>query len=144
MVSDSVAQQLSDELGKYGTSQFAYPVSLFTGEQAKLPNIGGAINGRKFRVILFEPSEEEGMPCVSAHFTASMNDDGLSAGHIEYWNADNRFTKMYRQDDDVYLVMDAFLTGDGNTIPSIVKMWDVAIKEIPKFKTMYERMKDLF
>jgi hypothetical protein len=137
-------QQLRDELGRYGTSELAYSVSLFTGEQSRSPNIGGVISGRKFRVIMFDPSAEDRMPCVSAHFTTSMNDDRLSAGHIEYWNADNRFTKMYRQDDDIYLVMDAFLTDDGNTIPSIVKMWDVALREIPKFKTMYERMKDLF
>ena len=93
---------------------------------------------------MFDASDDEGLPRISVHFSLNLNDDRLSSGHIEYWNADNRFTKIYEQDDDTYLVMDSFLTDDDLLIRSVAKMWDMAIREIPKLKTKYERMKDLF
>lgn len=146
MDTNVVAQQLSNELGKFGASELTFAVSLFSSEKAKKAGIKGSIQAREFRVIMFDASDELGMPRVSAHFSLNMNADRLSAGHIEYWNADNRFSKIYRQDDDVYLVMDTFLpeADDGGFMRSVAAMWDMAVREIPKFKAMYERKKSLF
>ena len=138
---NAVAEKLGLEIGKYGASKLTYATSLFSGKAVEKADISGSINGNSFRVIMFDASDDVGLPSVSAHFTLNMNKHQLSAGHIEYWNSDNRFTKIYRQDEDVLLVMDVFLSisGGEDVLRSAAGMWNIALKEISKFKSSYDR-----
>lgn len=138
---NSFAQSLCDEICKYGTAELTYATSVFTGEKSENARIKGAINGKLFRVMMFDSSAELSLPCVSAHFSLDLNDSRLSMEHIGYWNAENRFTKVYHEDDDTYLAMDSFLTDEQNSklMQSVVKIWATALKSVARLKTDYER-----
>ena len=86
---NAIAQKLSRELAKYGSSEVTHSRSLFSRQPSERPGISGVIGGKRFQVMLFPASEEPG-PCFSAHFNLNLNDMGLSPGHIAFWNADNR------------------------------------------------------
>ncbi len=138
---NDIAKKLSQELGNYGTSELNYPRSLFSGKQSEKANITGSINGKSFQVIMFDLSHEIGIPSVSAHFSLNIKEIKLSEEQISFWNSDNRFTKIYRQDDDVYLVFDSFFpaTEEENVTKSVTKIWNTSINDISKLKAACER-----
>lgn len=135
---NAVAQELSRALRKYGTSELSHSIGLFSSDKNKKADVRGDIAGRAFRVLMYEDSSEL---TVSGHFTLNINQERLSDDHMKFWNADNRFTKMYRQGTDAYLVMDAFLSraNSNEIILSCAKIWDIAIKELARFKIGYDR-----
>lgn len=137
---NEITQALNTELSKYGASSLTRSTSLFTGKESEVSGISGEIKGNKFNVIMFQSSEKDGIQSASSHFTMNINSQNLSDEHIEYWNADNRFTKIYRQSSDTYLVMDAFL-GIKSTeiIGSVATVWDIAARGISRLKSSYDR-----
>lgn len=139
---NDVASLLSNELGKYGTSDLRFSRSLFSGESSDKAGIFGEIKGTTFKVIMFEPSNEHGLMSVSAHLTADVNAMRLSDDQMAFWNADNRFTKMYRQDENhAFLVMDSFFSSSGEEafVQSVARMWSLAMAELSRFKMSCER-----
>lgn len=135
---NAVAQELSRALGKYGTSELSHSIGLFSSDKNKKADVRGNIGGRPYRVMMYAESTDF---TVSGHFTMNIDQERLSDDHMKFWNADNRFTKMYREGVEMYLVMDAFLSrANGNEIMlSYAKIWDVAVKEIARFKIAYDR-----
>lgn len=136
MSTNLVAEKLNSTLKKHGSSELVFSKSLFSGKSSEKAGISGQISGRKFRVIMFDPSNDNSFPAISAHFSSSINDLHLSNDQLAFWNADNRFTKLYRQDDsNVFIVLDSFfpLTAEEAFIESVVNIWSGAMKEISKF-----------
>jgi hypothetical protein len=58
----------------------------------------------------------------------------ISEEQAAFWNSDNRFTKIYRQDDDVFLVLDSFFPSeeDDCVVQSVARIWSMAINELSK------------
>jgi hypothetical protein len=137
---NEVAKRLSHELNSYGTSELRYFKSLFTGNSSEKATIVGSINRKSFNVMMFDASQEYGISSVSAHFSSNINEMIISDGQAAFWNSDNRFTKIYRQDGDLFLVFDSFLSSEEDYIvQSVAKMWSIAINELPKLTISCER-----
>lgn len=137
---NDVTQALCAELVNYGAAELTSSVSIFTGKPSETPGIKGDIRGEKFRVIMFDSEESDGISAASAHITLNVNRHKLSNEHIDYWNSDNRFTKIYKHEDDTYLVMDALIsTKSTEIIRSVAKIWDISLRDISKVKSSYER-----
>lgn len=138
---NDIAQKLSQELKNYGTSDLNFSKNLFTGKPSDKVTIIGSMNGKSFKVIMFDASNEAGISSASAHFTLKINEMRLSIEQSSFWNSDNRFTKIYLQDDNIYLVFDSFFpfTEENQVIQSVAKIWSMAINELPKFKSSCER-----
>lgn len=138
-----LTDSLCKELQEFGAASVSYPASFFSGKQVSKPDIKGRIKNKDYRVITFEASEEHGIANVSVHFTMDITSETITEDHIAYWNAENRFSKMYKQDDDILLVMDQLLVvNDTSLAKTIAKLWMSAVTELSRFKSTYERMKD--
>lgn len=134
------AQLLVDALGKYGVAELKYATSLFSGKRSEKADISGSIKSCAFRVIMFEAAVEHGIPCASAHFTMNLNSRGITQPQIAFWNTDNRFTKMYQQDEDTLLVMDQLVPADdGRVAEGAATVWASALDELSRFKRSFER-----
>ncbi len=139
---NEAADVLSRELSKYGKSELSYPRSLFSGKPSGKANVSGSMNNIAYKVMMFEASNESGLPSISAQFSLNINGMGISEGQMAFWNSDNRFTKIYRQDEDeAFLVFDSFLpsTEEVNFYQSTAKIWSMAVSEIRKLKSSCER-----
>ena len=133
---NQVAEKLNEILRKHGSSELTFSRSLFSGKPSDKAGVSGQISGRKFKVIMFEPSGDNSFPAVSAHFSSDINDLHLSDERIAFWNSDNRFTKLYRQDSrHAFIVYDSFfpLPSEDAFVESVVNIWAGAMKEISKF-----------
>lgn len=136
MSTNLVAEKLNQILKKHGSSELVFSKSLFSGKASEKAGISGQISGRKFRVIMFDPSSDNSFPAISAHFSSSINDLHLSDDQIAFWNTDNRFTKLYRQDDsNAFIVFDSFFPPPTEEafIESVVNIWSGAMKEVSRF-----------
>ena len=133
---NQAAEKLNETIRKHGSSELTFSMSLFSGKSSEKAGIAGQISGRKFKVIMFEPSGDNSFPAVSAHFSSDINDLHLSDEKIAFWNSDNRFTKLYRQDSrHVFIVYDSFLPlpPEDAFIESVVNIWSGAMREVSKF-----------
>ncbi len=136
---DVILRGLCKIISKYGSAQISDSRSLLSGKKSN--HISGIINDVEFKGMVYEPS-----PAVSIHLRADIHDLRLTDDQIAFWNLDNRFTKMYRQDAaHTFLTLDAFVTAEdkGRIANSIIRMWDAATKELPNFKQTYELSKNL-
>jgi hypothetical protein len=140
--SNLIANKLNSQLKKHGSSELDFPKSLFSGKSSEKAGISGQIKGRRFKVIMFEPSNEAELPAVSAHLSSNISDLRLSDEQIAFWNSDNRFTKLYRQDEDhAFIVYDSFFPASDEEmfIQSVARFWSDSMEEISKFKMACER-----
>ena len=138
-----LTESLCKELQEFGTASISYPTSLFSVNQASKPDIRGRFKNKDYRVITFEASEGHGIAHASVHLTMNITSETMTDDHIAYWNAENRFSKMYKQDDDILLVMDQLLVvNDPSLVKTIAKLWMSAVTEMSRFKSTYERTKD--
>ncbi|WP_143018158.1 hypothetical protein [Belnapia rosea] len=139
---NELAGLLSQELNKYGNSELEYSRNLFSGKLSEKATISGSISGLSYKVLMFDASNESGIPSVSAHFSINVNGIGFSEKQMAFWNADNRFTKLYQQDEDeAFLVLDSFLpsSDEGHLHQSIARVWSMAVCELRKLKSSCER-----
>jgi uncharacterized protein YpuA (DUF1002 family) len=138
---NEVAKKLSHELSKYGTSELSYFKDIFSWKPSEKATVVGSIDRRAFRVIMFEASQESEITAISAHFSLNIKEMNISEEQAAFWNADNRFTKIYHQHDDVLIVLDSFLPSENgyNIIQSVVKIWSGSIYELKKLKLACER-----
>lgn len=140
--SNDVANKLCQELKKYGTSELSYSKNVFTGKPSEQATIVSSINKKSFKVMMFDASRESGIPSASVHFSLNVTEMKLSQDQADFWNSDNRFTKIYRQDEGhTFLVFDSFFpsTGEDFFSESVVKIWSLAITELLKLKISCER-----
>jgi hypothetical protein len=136
LIANIVAEKLNDSLKKHGYSELTFSKNLFSGKASEMAGISGQILGRKFRVIMFEPSGNNLFPVVSAHFSSGINDLYLSDEKMAFWNADNRFTKLYHQDNEsTFMVYDSFFpfSAEDAFIESVVNIWAGAMRGVSKF-----------
>ena len=146
VIANEVATALNKELGKHGISDISFSKNIFSGKSSEKAGISGEIKGRPFRVIMFEPAKESGILSISAYLFSSIKDIRLSDEQIAFWNTDNRFTKLYRQDDsEIVISLDSFFPSslEEYFIKSFVQIWVLAISELSTFKAACER-RDIF
>lgn len=135
LTANLVAEKLSENIRKHGSSELTFAISIFSGKSSETAGISGQVSGRKFKVIMFERSKDNSFPAVSAHFSSDIGDLHLPEEKVAFWNADNRFTKLYRQDSrHAFLVYDSFFPSalDDAFIESVVNIWAGAMREISK------------
>ncbi|QOL82665.1 hypothetical protein [Pseudooceanicola spongiae] len=140
---NSVAEKLCVDLKRHGTSKITRSTCLFTGAQSNTYGLAGSIGGLSYAVHLYEPDLKYGIFSNTAHFRAGINKFSFSNEEMDFWNADNRFTTMYRQDkNETFLVLDAFFPAslDQQYIESVTNVWQHSIvKELPSLKISFKR-----
>ena len=135
LTANLVAKKLCEILRRHGSSELTFSTSLFTGQPSEKADISGQIGGRKFRVMMFERSKDNSFPSVSVHFSSDLSDLRLPEERMAFWNADNRFSKMYRQDGaHAFVVYDSFFPSspDDAFIESVVNIWAGALRDVAK------------
>ena len=146
ITANEVASALNKVFSKHGTSNISFSKNLFSGKTSEKAGLSGEIKGCPFKVIMFEPAKESGILSISAYLYSSIKDIRLSDEQIAFWNTDNRFTKLYRQDDsEVIIALDSFFpfSLEEDFIKSFVQIWVFAISELSTFKAACER-RDIF
>jgi hypothetical protein len=138
----ALTDALTQKLNKYGAADFEYLWNFFTAKQSDTATISGSIGDLTYKVMIFDASEQMGIASVSAHFILTVPEMDFSEAQMAFWNADNRFTKIYRQDEEhAFLVFDTFLpsSAEGHIYGSIAKIWSMAVDEVLKLKLSCER-----
>ena len=133
--SNSAANFLNDELKVYGSSELVFSKSLFSGQQSEKAGITGRMYGNPYKVIMFESAAEAGFPAVSAHFSFDVSGLYLSDERIELLNSDNRFIKVYRQDDEhIFMTYDTFFpqSYEKEFIQCVVKIWAGGMQKLSR------------
>lgn len=133
--SNSIANFLNEELKTYGSSELVFSKNLFSGQLSEKAGIAGKMHGVSYKVSMFEASIDAGFPAVSAHFSCNISDLYLSDERVEMLSSDNRFIKIYQQDEEhMFMTCDTFFprSYEKEFLQSIVKIWAGGMQKISR------------